>query len=69
MVGYSHIVIHRVGGKANPADLMTKHLSGDGKCNHLYRMRLVVGVGRPANAPNLQGAGIHSSYRCGEPYH
>ena len=61
LVADSRVVIHKVGGKANPADLMTKYLSGECIKENLVRMHLSVGDSRPSNAPNLEGVGFYKN--------
>ena len=55
LIADSRVVIHKVGGKATPADLMTKYLSGECIKENLGRMHLSVGSDRPSNAPSLEG--------------
>ena len=49
--------VSKVPGTENPADLMTKYLSGDCIKGHLRRLYLVPSGSRPANAPVLCGVG------------
>ena len=55
LIADSRVTIHKVGGKANPADLMTKYLSGECIKENLNRMHLSRGGDRPSNAPSLEG--------------
>ena len=57
LVSSGRLSIYKVGGTVNPADLMTKYLSGDSIKGHLSRMHLVSSASRPANAPVLYGVG------------
>ena len=64
----SRVIIHKVGGSVNPADLMTKYLSGDSIADNVLRMRLVLGDSRPVNAPSLQSISYCNKHNNEEPH-
>ena len=45
------VLMEKVAGAENPADALTKHLSGPQLRQHLQRMSLVLEDGRAASAP------------------
>lgn len=55
LIADSRVTIHKVGGKASPADLMTKYLSGECIKENLDRMHLSRASDRPSNAPSVEG--------------
>ena len=67
-VADSRVVFHKVGGSVNPADLMTKYLSGDSIADNVFRLRLVLGDSRPANAPSLQSIRFCNKHNDEEPH-
>ena len=51
-----HFTLYKVGGTANPADLLTKHLPGSTISTHLATLHLCPEQGRPASAPEVSAA-------------
>ena len=48
-----HFSLFKVVGTANPADLMTKHLSGPTVSTHLTALHCELEQGRPSSAPEV----------------
>ena len=45
--------LHRVGGKANPEDLLTKHVDRQTLCNHMDKFSFMYMSGRASECPLL----------------
>ena len=48
-----HFSLFKVSGTANPADLLTKHLSGPTISTHLATLHCELEQGRPTSAPEV----------------
>ena len=51
-----HFTLFKVCGTANPADLLTKHLSGPAISTHLATLHCQLEQGRPTSAPEVSAA-------------
>ena len=51
MIKDGSIILHKVDGKQNQADVLTKHLGREALDSHLSKLGVVITAGRASSAP------------------